>query len=316
MAKAFISYSHRDDRALDRLHTHLAMLRRDGLITEWYDREILAGKDIDRGIAENLANSEVFLALVSPDFLASNYCYEREMKVALERHEAGTLQVIPIIVEACDWKASPLSKLKALPKDGKPISTWTNEDVAYLDVVTELRRTLSSERKEPPTRTESNSTLSKRKPETKRYRIKQEFDAIDRAEFAHSSFVSIRDFFRRSVDELNQIGDPIRARFEKMTDSAFTCTVLNKAKRGGEAHITVHLVGERNYIGDITYSFSFRGPANTSNGNISVEADEYDQYLFLNSYRAITDDKERHSVEEIAEIIWREFISQAGIDHD
>ena len=70
MAKAFISYSHRDEKALARLHTHLATLRRERKITAWYDREILAGDDIDSAIGSNLAESEVFLALVSPDFLA------------------------------------------------------------------------------------------------------------------------------------------------------------------------------------------------------------------------------------------------------
>src|SRR6266436_9991350 len=101
MAKAFISYSHRDERALERLHTHLATLRREGNITAWYDREILAGDDIDRTIGLNLVQSDVFLALVSPDFLNSNYCYEREMAKALERHAEGTLRVVPVILEPC-----------------------------------------------------------------------------------------------------------------------------------------------------------------------------------------------------------------------
>ena len=123
MAKVFISYSHRDEKALDRLHTHLATLRRTGEITAWFDREVLAGDDIDSKIGSNLDNSELFFALVSPDFLASNYCYEREMTVALKRHEEGSLRVIPIILEPCDWKSTPLGKLKALPKDGPQVCT-------------------------------------------------------------------------------------------------------------------------------------------------------------------------------------------------
>ena len=154
MAKVFISYSHRDEKALDRLHTHLAVLRRTNLIAAWYDREILAGGEVDHDIESNLDNSEIFLALVSPDFLASNYCYEREMEVALKRHEQGALRVIPIILEPCDWRSSPLGRLKALPKDGKPISTWTNENVAYLDVVNELRRL-----NDPPTKGEVESKV-------------------------------------------------------------------------------------------------------------------------------------------------------------
>jgi TIR domain-containing protein len=229
MAKAFISYSHRDEKALERLHTHLATLRRERTITAWFDREILAGDDIDSTIDSNLTESEIFLALVSPDFLASNYCYEQEMAKALERHAEGTLRVVPVILEPCDWKSTPLGKLKALPKDGKAISTWTNENIAYLDVVTELRR-IFSEQQQPNQSavTEEGVVPRSGKRETRRYRIKKEFDSIDRDDFRQKAFATIQDFFRQSVDELNEIGDSIRARFERMSDLAFSCTVLNK----------------------------------------------------------------------------------------
>ena len=136
--KAFISYSHKDDVALERLHTHMAVLRREGRLDAWFDREILAGGDLDAEIVEQLESCGLFLLLVSPDFLASDYCVDREMERALERHHAGEAQVVPIIVEPCDWKSTPLRKLKALPRDGKPISEWMNENNAYIDVVKEF----------------------------------------------------------------------------------------------------------------------------------------------------------------------------------
>lgn len=85
--KAFISYSHLDEHLLQRLHVHLAMLRRDGGISEWYDREIRAGGDIDREVSIHLEVCDIFLALLSPDFLNSKYCYEKEMAHAIERHD-------------------------------------------------------------------------------------------------------------------------------------------------------------------------------------------------------------------------------------
>ena len=142
--KVFVSYSHKDKAALERLHTHLAVLRRTGSIDEWFDREILAGGDIDAEISERLEASGLFLLLVSPDFLASDYCVEREMERALERHRSGDARVVPIVVEPCDWTSTPLRGLKALPEDGKPVSEWTNENKAFLDVVQELRRVLDS----------------------------------------------------------------------------------------------------------------------------------------------------------------------------
>lgn len=317
MTKAFISYSHRDAKALDRLHTHLAMLRRENLIDAWYDHEILAGDDVDREVDSNLEESDLFLALVSPDFLASNYCFEREMKAALKRHDEGSLRVVPIILEPCDWRSSPLGKLKALPKDGKAISLWTNENIAYLDVVTELRRLIDAPEnihRDGAAKLQSTPN-SESKRQSRSYRIKRDFDSIDRDEFRHRSFEAIEDYFRRSIDELNEIGDPIRARFEKISEAAFACTVLNKGSRDKkEAHISVRAGGDGPFGDGITYSYSRRSDA--INGFILVEADEFELYLKADGFgiqRARNDD--RMSAEQVADALWREFISHAGIDH-
>ena len=58
---------------------------------------------IDAEIAKELGSCDLFLMLVSPDFLASDYCVNREMKRALERHRDDEAHVVPIIVEPCDW---------------------------------------------------------------------------------------------------------------------------------------------------------------------------------------------------------------------
>ncbi|HZQ13177.1 MAG TPA: toll/interleukin-1 receptor domain-containing protein [Pseudolabrys sp.] len=316
MAKLFISYSHRDEKALSRLHTHLAMLRRDGTVIVWHDREILVGDEIDKQVDDNLSDSDIFLALVSPDFLASKYCYEREMTEALKRHSDGALRIVPIILEPCDWQSSPLAKLKALPKDGKPISIWTNENTAYLDVITELRRILAAAHK-PEDRNAITDVSGIHRQPAKRYRIRKEFDSIDRDDFREKAFAIIRDYFRRSIEELNEIGDPLRARFEAMSDHAFSCTVLNKAKRGQEAHITVHADSSTTFGGDISYSFSRRAPNNTANGFIRIVADEYELYLRLDNFSFMgSRNEEPRSPEEAAEALWHEFISHAGIDHD
>lgn len=312
MANVFISYSHRDEKALERLHTHLATLRRQGSISAWYDREVLAGDDLDSKIEMALSQSNVFLALVSPDFLASNYCYEREMTYALTRHAEGSLRVVPIILEPCDWKSTPLAKLKALPKDGKPISTWTNENVAYLDVVTELRRITSEQ---PSTASEfpaSTPPLSTKR-EGRRYRIKKEFDSIDRDEFRHKSFQEIMQFFRGSIEELNQISEHIKARFELINELAFSCTILNKAS-DREAHMTVRADSE--FSAQISYSWSRRSSPGTANGFVFVEANDYELYLRLENFTHRERNKEALSAEQVADALWREFTSHAGIDRD
>jgi TIR domain len=63
----------------------------------------MAGGNIDSEIAAQLNQCRLFLALVSPDFLSSQYCYETEMTNAIRRHDAGEIVVVPIILEPCDW---------------------------------------------------------------------------------------------------------------------------------------------------------------------------------------------------------------------
>ncbi|MGY3055662.1 hypothetical protein ACVWYG_003883 [Pedobacter sp. UYEF25] len=129
--KAFISYSHKDIGYLEKLKVHLAQIRRDGLITEWTDKEITVGANLDNSISSALASSQLFISLVSPDYIASQYCYEKEFKTAQKMQEEEKMIIVPIIVESCEWKATPFGKIKALPKDGRPVAEWTSPNSAF-----------------------------------------------------------------------------------------------------------------------------------------------------------------------------------------
>ncbi|CUU45923.1 toll/interleukin-1 receptor domain-containing protein [Clostridium beijerinckii] len=132
--KLFFSYSHKDEELRDELEKHLIMLKRQGVITTWYDRKIDAGSALDKEIDDNLNDSNIILLLISVDFLASDYCYDIEMKEALKMHENKQAVVVPVILRSCDWTSAPFSKLMALPTDGKSITTWGDKDSAFVNV--------------------------------------------------------------------------------------------------------------------------------------------------------------------------------------
>lgn len=308
--KAFISYSHLDDHALTRLSKHLSMLKRDGSISEWFDQKIIAGGDLDAEISSHLDECDLFLALVSADFLASNYCYEREMKYAFERHDAGTLRVVPVIVQPCDWQSSPLGKLKALPRDGKAVSEWTNENTAWLDVVTQLRRIVNEQ---SATRDELPARSSPRNTKPPKYRLKRDFDDVDRQEYREQAFATMRDYFKKASAEIREV-ENIRSKFAPLGDAGFTCTIVNRAKDRGSAHITVYAKSGQSSFGDITYSFQERAERNTANGWFQIEADEYDLYLKWNDM-TLGDDKLKLQPHQAVEQLWEEFLGQAGITY-
>lgn len=126
MITLFFSYSHRDEDLRDELETHLAALKRQGVIDTWHDRRIAAGKEFDAEISQHLDTSQIILLLISPYFIASDYCYDAEMTRALELHRDGKARVIPVILHPCDWQGLPFGKLQALPKDGKAVSKYPN----------------------------------------------------------------------------------------------------------------------------------------------------------------------------------------------
>jgi hypothetical protein len=84
------------------------------------------------------------ILLVSADFIASDYCYAREMVRAMAMHEQGQASVVPVIVRPVDWTAAPFAKLKALPRDGKAITSWKNRDEAYVDIARSVRAVIES----------------------------------------------------------------------------------------------------------------------------------------------------------------------------
>lgn len=147
--KVFICYAREDESLLRTLEKHLWPLKRQGLIEPWHDREITAGSDWEEEIKKQLDTADLILLLVSPDFMASDYCYSQEMTRAMERHEQGEVYVVPIILRHIYWKGTPFSKLQALPTDAKPVTDrfWHNPDEAFLSVTEGLSETIEQVRR-------------------------------------------------------------------------------------------------------------------------------------------------------------------------
>jgi TIR domain/Effector-associated domain 9 len=148
--KVFFSYSDKDETLRDELANHLSLMKRQGVIEAWHNRQISAGREWENAIDKNLNAADIILLLVSANFLASDYCYDVEMQRAMERHETGKARVIPIILKPVDWSDAPFSKLKPLPKDGKPVTSWQDKDEAFLNVAQGIRQVVEEIAKSKP----------------------------------------------------------------------------------------------------------------------------------------------------------------------
>ena len=144
---AFISYAHKDEPLRAELDTHLKLLQVTGELDAWHDRSITPGEKWEGQINDNLQRTDIVLLLLSPAFIASDYC-RKEMEIALQREAAGQTRVVLNIARPCGWRHLPVHANQALPKDGKPVADAGHEqghrDAAWVQVEDGIRRVLKA----------------------------------------------------------------------------------------------------------------------------------------------------------------------------
>lgn len=161
----FIAYSQADKEFRNELETHLKILKRQGFVNTWYDREIAHGKRWDNVIAEKLMTVDIILMIISPDFLKSDYSNNSEVKKALELHKEEKVDLIPIVFKECDWKKTPFYQLMSLPDGGKPVMDsryWYSTDEAFVNIGKALKKIIKARKEIKELEIKSQSEIIKR----------------------------------------------------------------------------------------------------------------------------------------------------------
>lgn len=133
----FISYTHADEAYKNNLIKHFVTLERNKKVKTWSDTNIEAGIELWDSIDSAFNQSEIFLPLISIDYLTSKSCISGELVKALSRRKQGEkFRVIPVILRPCDWhQFEQLGTYKALPHDGRPINKFDCPDEPYCQIV-------------------------------------------------------------------------------------------------------------------------------------------------------------------------------------
>ncbi len=134
----FYCYAREDIALHKELDKHLSGLKDQLSLRVWHNREIRPGVEWEQEIHIHLNTAHIILLLVSPDFMASEYC-SKETNQALKRHEQGSTCVIPILLRPVNCEGAPFSSLHMLPTNAKPITMWANRDQAYSDIAEVIR---------------------------------------------------------------------------------------------------------------------------------------------------------------------------------
>jgi hypothetical protein len=277
MAKLFFSYSHKDEELRNELETHLALLKRQGVISSWYDRRITAGSDFGQVINSELESSQIILLLFSAHFLASDYCYEKEMMRAIEKHKDGSAIVIPVILHPCDWKSTPFGQLRATPTDGKPVSMYANQQEAFAIIANDVREAIISDPMLESTpkvgqHLDSLPNISQR-DRSSNLGIKRKFDDHERDEFLEDSYEYIARYFEGSLQELSVRNPQIKVKFKRLSETRFSAFIYDSGERVAQCSI---YYGQGGLVSPgIAYSHSGDVQGNSFNESLSIVNDGY-----------------------------------------
>jgi hypothetical protein len=298
----FFSYSHRDEALRDQLEVQLSMLKRQGIIETWHDRRIGAGEALHATIDDHINHDEIILLLLSPDFIASDYCYDVEVQRALERHKTGDAIVLPVILRPCDWIPA-FGFLNATPRDGKAVTTWPNVDEAFLQVAQAIRAaaerwnqrqsstavhpSAGARRPDRPdigvASTASVAPLSALPtsaaagPRSSNLRLAKTFTQRDHDQFRLDTFEYIARHFENSLAELGKRNEGYEGVFRRIDAGRFIAKIYQHGR--DVARATVFL-GDGGGLGSGIHYLASESMSNSGmNESLRIEAD--DQSLFL-----------------------------------
>lgn len=107
--KFFISYSKFDEDYKNEFIKHLITLKDDKLVEDFNCDEIDLGENSNELIQKKLNECDFMIALVSVDFLNTQYIRTFEVEKAKELGK----KIIPIIIKPCDWENSIIKDFHA-----------------------------------------------------------------------------------------------------------------------------------------------------------------------------------------------------------
>lgn len=311
MIEIMFSYAHEDQEMRDQLEVHLSSLKRQGVIGTWHDRRIGAGVEIDGEIDKHLTTADIILLLVSPYFIASDYCHDVEMQTAMARHKRGEARVIPVILDYCDWLDLPFGKLLAVPTDGRPIAKYPNRNEAFLEVVKAIKGAVadvmgqrkeknapSQPLREPPVEIVRESATDR----SSNLRIKRQFTDLEKDSFFEEAYEYMAKYFENSLNELKVRNPKTNVQFSRNDRTHFLATIYDPSG-SAVSRCTIRLGGLGFGSSGIAYTSGHNLSDNTLNELLTVDDDGY--AMFLRATLGLrSGDTEALSFEGAAELFW------------
>jgi hypothetical protein len=128
-----VLYATEDYPIFEQLDKHLALLKRQNVLTIYHENNINASSETNVEMQTYLQQADIVLLLVSADFLHSDEQFGYAQQ-ALQQNKT----VVPIIARPCMWNDAKWGHITAIPT--KPISQYNDPNQGFYDTVVALRK--------------------------------------------------------------------------------------------------------------------------------------------------------------------------------
>jgi len=133
MKSLVFSYSNKDRPVRDFLERSLDPLIRKNIIRVWSDAHLLAGQDWQSVINSEFGRADIYVIILSNNYLGSEFSMRREAPFAMERAASGQALLVPVLWRDCSWRRLGFDKYQIIPSDCSALSSLaTASDATHI----------------------------------------------------------------------------------------------------------------------------------------------------------------------------------------
>lgn len=149
--EVFVSSCPDDDDLRLKLEKQFALLKKSGQIKITGNRTLGTGEGYADAVQAQLRSAQIILILLSSDYIT--WEHEADLEIAREQQQKHGIRVVPILLRPMDigelqtkddtgrmW----FEKLVRLPRNHRPVTSWSNQDEAFTEIAKEIRTLLEA----------------------------------------------------------------------------------------------------------------------------------------------------------------------------
>ncbi len=139
--KIFISYARQDKEFLNSLVSQFSPFTKTDSVDLWWDEKIELGSRWESDISRKIEESDIFIMLISSNYIESDYCFDKEARHAYQLYLQDRTTIIPIYVSPVSIENLWIGDLNVFPSLSNPLANSPEKEEFLKKLCRKLART-------------------------------------------------------------------------------------------------------------------------------------------------------------------------------